>query len=92
MDEGDGNDPFTAKRIISLPPFVDEAFMAPRIESRPAPNQLTAGSSCNQSGRVPDMALLNGDMWSILPGDGNLFDLETQRDSGMNGIDYSWME
>jgi hypothetical protein len=81
MDEDGGNDPFTAKRIISLPPFVDEAFMARRIESRPAPNQPSAGSSGNQSGRVPDMALLNGDLWSILPGDG-----------GMNDLDYSWRE
>jgi hypothetical protein len=92
IDEDASNDMFTAKRIISLPPFVDEAFMESRRESSPAPNQLTAGSSGNQSGLVPDMALLNGDLWSILPGDGNLFDLEAQIDGGMNDLDYNWME
>lgn len=38
LDEDNSNDPFTAKRIVSLPAFVDNAFIISRRKSSHAPN------------------------------------------------------
>jgi hypothetical protein len=38
------------------------------------------------------MTAPNGDLWSMFPCDGNPFDLEAQRDGGLNDLDYGWME
>jgi hypothetical protein len=88
LDEDNGADPFTAKRIVSLPAFVDNAFMTSRRKSSHAPNQITAGC---QSELTLEMAPPNGDLWSIFPCDGNPFDLEAQRDGILNDSDYCWM-
>lgn len=92
VNEDNGDDPFTAKWIVSLPPFVDNAFMTSRRESSHAPNQMTAGSSGHQSEFISEMPTSNVDLWSIFPCDGNPFDLEAQRDGGLNDLAYSWME
>jgi hypothetical protein len=89
LDEDNGDDPFTAKRIVSLPDFVDNAFMTSRRKSRHAPNQMTAGY---QSELTLEMAAPNRDLWSMFPCDGNPLDLGEQRDGGLNGLDYGWMD
>jgi hypothetical protein len=90
--DDNGDDPFTAKRIVSLPPFVDNAFMTSRRESSHAPNQISAGLSGKQSELTLEMAPPSGDLRAIFSCDSNPFDLEAQRDGGLNDLDYSWME
>ena len=77
------DDPFSfaANRILSFPALVDkDSYLR------------TGVLSGNELESELDMAHLNAGVGSTVPGDDNYLELEMRLDSGINDLDYSWME
>lgn len=92
-DEDSDKDPVSAKRVISLPNYVDGTFMATRKVSTCEPSLTADVLSGTESEQRSDDAAIFEDTWLPLPDDVPAYDFDFVRYGRDPPADYrGWMD